>query len=658
MIDVAYDNAVKFDMLDKTLSGRNILESKVSTTVGEGKNKEFENVVKLYFDLDNLKDKKVYVETEKYVPENLISNKKYLFFNPSRAGAFNGVSISYIRYILTVELLKDKESDLEYYKPLQLAKFSLLNLYESIPKLKTVLMQMISFYQYNIKDKNLFLKFVHHNQNLTSQEFAIKFNKPHLFTIGYIQNRQRYLLCEDTNYTTYLLKEKAKSADISKLKMEGVCDFCKETKKLIDNFGAGDYPLKHLKNFTSTMPSVFYANNKKTLHKNIRCCLECYASIAQADYELNNFHIGTLREECINCKNKKRHEVYAFIDTPFNHEIEYEDIKYAIQHLFGNKEALSTIQRTVIDDEIFDEDWKVILNIFIAQKTDKINQSILNLRNINPYLFNKYNHIFVFINALNEILTYRTRKGNFSDIFSTISKADKRVSFEVFEAFLNEKDLNIEGLIKRFLPLIKRKFIASIEEEVYQKHYKNLLLDIANILIIDNLRKKEDIVAFEIEGLIESYENDKKEKRYRIKSTQEIAISLGFNWSDLEIGLFDLGMIVHETVSDIKSNKSTDIEKVFMRKMNFTGMRADEVMTYIGYIEDKFQDYKNFIYRLDNKRERLSHLSVALNQQEIDISPEKSAYLIAFGYELSTTISNKIGSIINKEKKEKNTDGN
>ena len=653
MIDVAYENVIQFDMLDDTLEGRDLLESKVSMTVGEGKNKGFENVVKLYFDLDDLKNKKVYIETEKYVADNFISNKKYLFFNPSRAGAFNGVSISYIRYILSVELMKDKKSDIEYYKPLQLAKFSLLNIYQLVPKLQSLLEKMISFYQYNLEDKNLLLNFIYHDKKYNSREFYEKFKNPNLFTIGYIQNGQKYLLCENENYLSYLLDEKSKLLDSSKLKIEGICDFCKETKKLIDNFGAGNFPLKHLKNFTSTMPSVFYENNKKTLNKNIRCCIDCFKKISQADYELDSFHIGTLREECISCKNKKRYEVYAFIDVPFEQKIEYEDIKYAMEYLFGNQNALSSIQKTIKNEEIFDEDWKVILNIFVSQKTDKINQTILNLRNINPHLFNKYNQIFKFINELNKEFTYRTWKGNFSDIFSTISKADKRVSFEIFEVFLNEKYLDSERLIKRFLPLVKRKFIASVDEKVYETHYKHLLLDIANILIIDNLRKKEKILAFEITNMIESYQNESKKKLYRKKETKDIVKALGFEWSDLEIGLFDLGMIIQEVVSDIKSNKSTDIEKVFMRKMNFTGMRADEVMSYIGYIEQKFQDYRNFIYRLDNKRERLGNLGIALNQKDIEISPEKSAYLIAFGYELSTTISNKIGAIINKEKEEK-----
>jgi hypothetical protein len=156
-----------------------------------------------------------------------------------------------------------------------------------------------------------------------------------------------------------------------------------------------------------------------------------------------------------------------------------------------------------------------------------------------------------------------------------------------------------------------------------------------------------------MKNVIESYEDNDKKKRYRKKETKEIAESLGFEWSNLEIGLFDLGMIIQESVSDVKQKKNTDIEKVFMRKMDFTGMRIDEVMNYIGYIEQKFQDYKNFIYRVDSKRERLAHLGMVLNQKEIEITPQKSAYLIAFGYEMSLTISNKIGNIVNKEKEEK-----
>ena len=660
MIDAAYENIVQFDMLDDTLDGRELLESKVSQTIGEGKNKEFQNVIKLYFDLDNLEEKKIYIESEKYVEKDLFSNKKYLFFNPSRAGSFDGVTTSYIRYFLTVESLKDKETQKVYYKPLQLAKFALLNLYKEIPSLRDILQHMISFYKYDIENKNILFKLIYNNKTIDSNDFFEKFKTQNLFTLGYIKEGKRYLLCEDSDYISYLLNKEKRLLDDNRLKSEGVCDFCKETKKLIDNFGAGDFPLKHLKNFTSTMPSIFYENNKKYLTKNIRCCLSCFKQIAQADYKLNNFQIGVLKEECINCKNKQKYSVYAFIDTPFKQSIDYESIQYAMEVLFIGGNALDTAQKVVRNEDIFDEDWNIILNIFVAKKTDKINQIILNLRSINPHLFKRYYHIFEFINDLNKELTNRYWKGNFSDIFSTISKADKRVSFEIFEAFLNEKDLDVDGLIKRFSPLVKKKFLFSEKdkkEKLYKMHYENLLLDITNILIIDNLRKKESVLVFDIMDLIEPYENKDKKKLYRKKDVSEIVKVLGFEWSDLEIGLFDLGMIIQETVSDIKPSKSTDIEKVFMRKLDFTGMRVDEIMNYIGYIEQKFQDYRNFIYRLDDKRERLTYLSIALNQERIEISPQKSAYLIAFGYEMSSTISNKIGNIVNQEKKEK-TNGN
>ncbi len=664
MIDVAYENVIQFDMVDDTLEGRDLLESKVYEV-----DKEYENTIKMYFDLDNEKEKNIYFETEKYVSEDYKSNKTYLLLKqPSANSAYKYLSFHNILYLFGIDFKLIKKNNMKRLKVIQRKKNPLYAIDEDLleqSKLKNILFQILmKFYRYRLLNKQVYMtlcsKFYNINTNkiFDMKTFLQIYQKDNLFTLGYVLNGKKYLFCENEDYIKYLISEQKKSSDDSKLEVIGVCDFCKQTKKLIDVLGKGQFFLKHLKNFTSTMESVLYGNNSKTLEKNIRCCVDCFENIERADDTLQHFQIGKLKEIKIkNKKSKKKSKeksfnVYGFIDIPFSQDIEYDDIKSAMQYLFGDKNALTTIQKVIKNEEIFDEDWKVILNIFITEKEKLMHQSILNLRNINPHLFKKYNQIFNFINELNDELTYRTWKGNFSDIFSTISKADKRVSFEIFEAFLNEKELEIEKLIKKFLPLVKRKFIASIDEKVYQAHYKYLLLDIANILIIDNLRKKEKNLTFDIDNIIESYENDNKKKLYRKKETKEIAETLGFEWSNLEIGLFDLGMILQETVSDVKSNKSTDIEKVFMRKMNFTGMRIDEVMGYIGYIEDKFKDYGKFIYRLDNKRERLSDLGIALNQKEIDISPEKSAYLIAFGYELSTTISNKIGAKINKEKEE------
>ncbi len=664
MIDVAYENVIQFDMVDDTLEGRDLLESKVYEV-----DKEYENTIKMYFDLDNEKEKNIYFETEKYVSEDYKSNKTYLLLKqPSANSAYKYLSFHNILYLFGIDFKLIKKNNMKRLKVIQRKKNPLYAIDEDLleqSKLKNILFQILmKFYRYRLLNKQVYMtlcsKFYNINTNkiFDMKTFLQIYQKDNLFTLGYVLNGKKYLFCENEDYIKYLISEQKKSSDDSKLEVIGVCDFCKQTKKLIDVLGKGQFFLKHLKNFTSTMESVLYGNNSKTLEKNIRCCVDCFENIERADDTLQHFQIGKLKEIKIkNKKSKKKSKeksfnVYGFIDIPFSQDIEYDDIKSAMQYLFGDKNALTTIQKVIKNEEIFDEDWKVILNIFITEKEKLMHQSILNLRNINPHLFKKYNQIFNFINELNDELTYRTWKGNFSDIFSTISKADKRVSFEIFEAFLNEKKLDVEKLIKKFLPLVKRKFIASIDEKVYQAHYKYLLLDIANILIIDNLRKKEKNLTFDIDNIIESYENDNKKKLYRKKETKEIAETLGFEWSNLEIGLFDLGMILQETVSDVKSNKSTDIEKVFMRKMNFTGMRIDEVMGYIGYIEDKFKDYGKFIYRLDNKRERLSDLGIALNQKEIDISPEKSAYLIAFGYELSTTISNKIGAKINKEKEE------
>jgi len=672
MIDVAYENVIAFDMLDKTLDGRELLESKVSQTIEEGKNKGFENVIKLYFDLDNLEEKKIYIESEKYVERDLISNKKYLLPEAPRGNsAYLYPSMTNIFYLIGIEFRASKKyKKIKRVEKISNIKNPIYYIFEKInmkKELKSAFFKILTnFYRYRLLDKNVYLSLcssfqsIETNELLNPKQFLKKYQEQNIFTIGYILNGKKYLLSDNEDYINILLSDKREGLDDSKLKIEGICDFCKKTKKLINAFGSKPYALKSLKNFTSTMPSVFYENDKKTLNKNIRCCIDCFTKISQADYKLNNFQIGTLKEECINCKNKQMFTVYAFIDTPFEQNIDYENIKFGMKSIFGYKNVLDTTQKVVRSDDIFDEDWNIILNFFIVDRGSKKekNETVLNLRNINPHLFRKYHKIFEFINELNQELTYRRWKGNFSDIFSTISKADKRVSFEIFEAFLNEKEFNSEGLIERFLPLVKRKFLASEtkkKEEPYLTHYKYLLLDITNILIIDNLRKKENILSFEMTNLIESYEDKNKKKRYRKKATKEIVEALSFEWSDLEIGLFDLGMIIQESVSEIKQNKSTDIEKVFMRKMDFTGMRVDEVMNYIGYIEQKFQEYKSSIHsiNINNRQERLAHLGMALNQKEIETSPQKSAYLIAFGYEMSLTISNKIGNIVNKEKEEK-----
>ncbi len=670
MIDVAYENIIEFEMLDNTLEGRELLESKVSKTVGEGKNKGFQNVVKLYFDLDNAQERNIYFETEKYVSDNYESNKKYLLLQAPRGNSpYIYPSIINILYLIGINFKKNKKiTKIARIEPISNIKNFIYELFEkkelTVPLKEIFFKILVNFYRYRILDKNVYLTLCTNFRNVTTKEkfdiksFLKKYQNQNIFTIGFIMDGEKHLFCKNDNFINLLLTDNINTLDDSSLEKTGVCDFCKKTKKLIDNFGKEPFPLKNLKNFTSTMPSVLYENNQKTLEKNLRCCVDCFKEISQADYELDDFLIGTLREECISCKNKQNFKVYAFIDVPFKQEIDFEDIKYAMEYLFGNQNALDNIKKTVKSEEIFDEDWRVILNIFIAEKTDKINQTILNMRNINPHLFKKYNQIFEFINNLNEELTYRTWKGNFADIFSTISKADKRVSFEVFEAFFNEKELDVENLIFNFLPLIKRKFLASIDDKTYKVHYQYLLLDITNILIIDSLRKKEEVLNFEIMDLLESYVNDNGKTRYRKKDAKEMVKALGFDWSELEIGLFDLGMIIQECVSDIKSRKNTDIEKVFMRKMNFTGMSIDDIISYIGHLEQKFQDYRNFIYRLDNKRERLTNIGVSLNQKNIEITPQKSAYLIAFGYEFSITLSNKIGALTNQQKQEEKENGN
>lgn len=151
-------------------------------------------------------------------------------------------------------------------------------------------------------------------------------------------------------------------------------------------------------------------------------------------------------------------------------------------------------------------------------------------------------------------------------------------------------------------------------------------------------------------------ENKVKKTLYKAKPIKEIVQAMGIEWSDVEIALLDLGMIVRESVSDLKRSRDTDVEKVFMRKVDFSGMNPDDTMYFIAFLEEKFKQYKNYIFGLDNKRERLAKVGLLL-QVDNNVSSERAGYLIALGYELATVIGRKIYQLNHPEKnKEKNNE--
>lgn len=176
MIDVAYENAVQFDILDKTLNGRELLESKVSTTIGTGNNKEFENVVKLYFDLDNLEDRIIYFEVEKYVKDDFLSNKKYLLLQPPRGNSAytypTSMNINYFigfNYKLNKKNIKPKRLEV-----IQNSKNSIYYIYEKEKtgkELNNILGEILyEFYRYRLLDKEVYLTLCCHFQNETTNE--------------------------------------------------------------------------------------------------------------------------------------------------------------------------------------------------------------------------------------------------------------------------------------------------------------------------------------------------------------------------------------------------------------------------------------------------------------------------------------------------------
>jgi hypothetical protein len=657
MIDVIYENVLQFSLTNSDLEGIELLQSKVS------QKKDFEKVVKLYFNLDELEKKEVIVETERYEADDLLSNKRYLFLDPARAGSFYGLTTNNLNYLLGVDYSKMLD---DVFKPLQPAKFSVEQVHKetSSHRLKYLICKVISLFEYaTVTCCRRELKtpiFLHDDKLIYSLDFFNSNKNKSVFTLGYIRNGIKYLFVDDKAYVKFLMDKNSNEIEVNEDSNTGVCDFCKQEKALINQFGKKPYPLKNLKNFTSTMPSVFYANDKNELATTLRCCRECFEILSQADQQMNYFKVGVLSEERIGSKQNNHYQIYGYIDSPLQKKVDYSYMKSALESLFGTKQdALTTIEQVSGHDEIFDDDLPTIVDIFVSNYDGQSNTALLNLRNINPYLFRKYSKIYRWINHFNRFFTFRSWKGNFGEIFKDMSKTDKKISFEVFEAFLHEKTLDEEQIIQKFLPLLKRKFIAHIEPKD-ERHFKYLAIDILNILIINKLRKQEEIMTFDEAQLVLLYEkedeNKVKKTLYKAKPIKEIVQAMGIEWSDVEIALLDLGMIVRESVSDLKRSRDTDVEKVFMRKVDFSGMNPDDTMYFIAFLEEKFKQYKNYIFGLDNKRERLAKVGLLL-QVDNNVSSERAGYLIALGYELATVIGRKIYQLNHPEKnKEKNNE--
>lgn len=126
------------------------------------------------------------------------------------------------------------------------------------------------------------------------------------------------------------------------------------------------------------------------------------------------------------------------------------------------------------------------------------------------------------------------------------------------------------------------------------------------------------------------------EIKYKPKSTTELKKSLSTDWSEAEMAIIDLGRLVSGIVYEIKKAKNTDIEKVFLSKIDFVEMSFDDVRAYCGFLQSKMGEYAKAIEYLDFKRNELGAIQLVLEKNKNQaVSPKAIGYFLSFGYNIS-----------------------
>ena len=631
MYDALLEHSLSAGIVGKDLSGEDFLLEQTKPI-----DEKCKRVVKLYFDIGKHDKPTIYFETEVIFDG---AYKKYLYFgNAGRQSSNYYLTTQEWSYVSGYQINNDKKKKEETKKKTQKKKIPLLNNENfCIKKISTL------FYSNGELIENIAFKDIKGDAWLDLKDFEKLYKNDSLFILGVYAKSKYLLFCDSRKYrkTIQQLSSSEDKPQAKKEEIAGICDFCQENKILKKEFkGGGVEELKRLKTFTSTKKSVCYQLNNKDIGKNLRCCESCFNLIAQIDRKLDGFKIGYLKEEKLNSKEKDKRNfvIYATIQNPTNSAINFKNIHSRLETIFGgNKNAFDSIRQECGENPIFDK--KIIFNIYIADFDGKAHSTVLNIRNINPRLFEKYFKAMEFISVFNEYFTHRGWKGSFSDMFKTLSMADYRVGLDVFTAVLNNFSIDGKYIAGLYGHLLRKRFLNAEDKD--KPEIKYLPMDIFSILLFEQLRQKEDILEFKKELFLNRKEKKDEQGKvaevsYEPKSTAELKQSLGTDWSESEMAVIDLGRLISSIVYEVKNKKNTDIEKVFLSRLDFVEMSFDSVRAYCGFLEQKMREYSKAIGYLDLKRNDLGTIQLALEKNKNhSVAPKSVGYFLSFGYNIS-----------------------
>ena len=482
------------------------------------------------------------------------------------------------------------------------------------------------------------------------------------YTIGFIKDNKKFLLAELREYKNFLKEYKFGGKDQKREKIEKhlyVCDFCGKEKELVSNFGkTNPYKLASLKMFGSTYIKGFYSidNSDKNLFKTIRCCPECIRMIQNTDnYLSRNHYVTKLTPVSLGKGKSKNDSIHVYLFTRkilgFKTPEEIELIIDIVKIIFGERKQLDaklSAISTIIDklsigiDDFQDASVDLFFEITDGKQKHQIIHEARNLS------VTSISDILKKLNIITEIrkmlIPNSERHFDLRYIFELISLFNYKVSVDVIKSFFLKriplKDVILKGMLKQ----IRSANFDSYPEKLGYL-YKPLTLDLSLTFSFIELLNREDHKMEIITKELVLDENE--EKRLRAKPIRTFVEKIYIGLTQSEISLMEIGEIIHDISSELYLHGKKDREKIFLSKIDYTGMSKEDIEKLIVFINGKVSQYHTDLkYIAASLAEKLNQVTIEINNYTID--KIRAVLRIVDGYNLKKRISI-MAATLNKE---------
>jgi len=640
MIEATYEDS-KIDSKDKKL---------IDTLINTNSDDMFESTYLIYFDLDN---QRIQIESKKYIANH---NQQYLYITEGGNLPQYAPTVRELTKITQIPAKKNKNQKIKKVKRSVISGVQyIMEKANTYPKKLIKILETIenTFYSdeavftegkkkghFKLKDKH-------------DKVFENIPNKGSIYSLGYIQNGSKQLLCNMPEYVNLLEEYKFPSLTVKNSKV-GICDFCGEEKPLIDDFGKGDYRLNTLKMFGSTYKKGFFnLDNKKDLWKTIRCCEGCIKILQKMDNRVDDeYRIATLTSSSGSGRNRKQITIYLLVRDSLGRSSSrqgYAELNNMMKSSFGSSSIHSTLENIAeLKNRMLAMPQDIVIDLYFNIKSQQKNQVLYEVKNV--YLPDIQNMLGILFH-LEKIkrLFYPKSYFNLNRIFQILSLYNYKVSVDTIKDFFFQKTPAIDSIMGAMNKHLRSSVFNSYpDNKAYI--YNQLSMDVSLFITFAKYLNKEYKMEKITKSLILEEYTDDEQIKYYPKDIRQFVDNVYQGLEDWEISMMELGELIKNIANKLAQNGKKGREKVFLEKINFNGMDNKKLQEYLVFVNKKIIQYANDLKNAKpDYAEKLNQITIDIQNHELD--PKISILRIIDGFNLRTRAWRMANEISNQNNK-------